>query len=236
MSQPLPLPLQHSLPARFRVRIFKDPVSAWTHFLGFLAALVAATLLVTRAAAYDGPKAAGMAVYGGALVALFLASSLYHFFDIGERGNRWLQRLDHAAIFLLIGGTSVPLLLHLLDGNVRIAILSLVAAFAVVGVVLKLTWIDCPAWLGMALYFGMSFAVLLPVHRMLPQLSGQALTLLLGGGAAYTLGAVVYARRWPDPWPERFGHHEVWHLFVLAGAGAHFAFTYSLLGLSYPPL
>ena len=77
-----------------------------------------------------------------------------------------------------------------------------------------------------------------PIHmqRMLPQLSSEAVVLLLGGGVAYTLGAVVYARHWPDPWPGRFGHHEVWHLFVLAGAGAHYAFTYSLLHLACPPL
>jgi hemolysin III len=177
-----------------------------------------------------------MGIYGAALVALFLASSLYHFFDAGERGNRWLRRLDHAAIFLLIGGTSVPILLHLLDGNARLATLGGVALFAVGGSLLKLLWIDSPEWIGLTLYFGMSFLVLAPTLRVLPQLPGGGLALLVGGGVAYTLGAVVYARRWPDPWPGAFGHHEVWHLFVLAGAGAHCAFAYTLLGRSYPPL
>jgi len=235
MSRPLPHPLARSLPPKLRVRIFKDPASAWTHFGGFLAALIAAAVLVHRAAD-DRPKEAGMAIYGAALVMLFLASSLYHFFDIGERGNRWLRRLDHAAIFLLIGGTAVPLLLHLLDGTTRVALLALIGALAVVGTLLKVFWIDSPAWVGMSLYFGMSFAALLPIPRMLPQLSGAGISLLLGGGAAYTLGALVYARQWPDPWPGRFGHHEVWHLFVLAGAGAHYAFTFTLLGLACPPL
>ena len=78
-----------------------------------------------------------MAIYGGSLVVLFLASSLYHFFDIGPRGNRWLRRLDHSAIFLLIGGTYVPILLHLLDGTWRVAILAFVVGFATVGAILK---------------------------------------------------------------------------------------------------
>lgn len=218
-----------------RFRIFKDPISAWTHFLGFWLALLAAILLVWQAAG-DGPKAVGMAVYGASLVAVFLASSLYHFLDLGERGNRWLRRFDHAAIFLLIGGTAVPALLHLLDGPWRVTLLSVVAGLAVGGVLLKLLWIDCPGWLGMTLYLGMSGVAMVPAHRILPQLSGGALAWLVGGGLAYLLGAFVYARNWPDPWPGRFGHHEIWHLFVLAGAGAHYAFTCTLLGLPYPPL
>ena len=235
MPEPLALPLERAFSNRVRARIFKDPASAWTHFAGFLAALVAASVLVSRCG-HDRPKAIGMAIYGAALVAVFLSSSLYHFFDIGERGNRWLRRFDHAAIFLLIGGTAVPLVLHLLDGNARIAVLSLVAACALAGTLLKVFWIDCPDNLGMALYLGMSFLIAIPAPHMLPQLSSHAQLLLVGGGLAYLLGAFVYARRWPDPWPGSFGHHEVWHVFVLVGAGAHFAFTYSLLGLAYPPL
>ena len=222
------------MPTDFRIRIFKDPASAWTHFIGFWIALAAAVVLVWRVAD-EGPKAMGMAIYGGTLVLLFLASSLYHWFDIGERGNRWLRRLDHSAIFLLIAGTYVPPLLLLLDGVWRIALLSLVAGLAVAGALFKILWIDCPKWLGLTLYFGLSFVVVIPAYKILPQLSGGGLAWLVTGGLAYTLGAVVYARGWPDPWPNRFGHHEIWHLFVLAGAAAHFAFTYTLVDRPYIP-
>jgi hemolysin III len=219
----------------FRIRIFKDPWSSWTHFIGFWIALVAVAALIWRVAD-DGPKATGMAIYGGALVMLFLASSLYHWFDLGERGNRWLQRADHAAIFLLIGGTYIPPLLHLLDGAWRVSILALVIGLALAGAVFKIVWIDCPTWLGLTLYFALSFVVVIPAHIILPQLSGAALAWLIAGGLAYTLGAFVYARGWPDPWPDHFGHHEVWHLFVLVGAAAHYAFTYTLVDLPYAPL
>ena len=144
--------------------------------------------------------------------------------------------MDHSAIFLLIAGTYVPPLLLLLDGTWRITILSLVLGLGAAGALLKMVWIDCPGWLGLTLYFGLSAVVVVPAHKILPQLSAGALAWLVGGGLAYALGAVVYARAWPDPWPGRFGHHEIWHLFVLLGVGAHYAFTYTLVDLPYAPL
>lgn len=218
-----------------RLRIFKDPVSASTHFLGFLVAVLAAGALVLVAAP-DGPKAAAMGIYGATLVALFGASSAYHFFDLGARGNRWLRRLDHAAIFLLIAGSYVPPLFHLLDGAWRIACLAAVGGLAVAGAALKLAWIDCPEWLGLGLYLALGWLVVIPAPWILPKLPAESLAWLVGGGAAYTLGAAVYARGWPNPWPRWFGHHEIWHCFVLAGAAAHYAFAWTLLALPYPPL
>jgi hemolysin III len=222
------------MPRAARIRVFKDPASAWTHFVGLLLALVAAAVLVARASG-DATKLAGMAVYGATLVGVFLTSSVYHFFDLGRRGNRWLQRMDHAAIFLLIAGTCVPALVHLLDGGLRLAFLALLGALAAAGALLKVVWIDCPPRLGLALYLGLSAVALLPARQVLPRLAPDALAWLVAGGAAYLVGAFVYARGWPDPWPGRFGHHEVWHLFVLAGAGAHYAFASSFLALPYPP-
>jgi len=217
-----------------RSRIFKDPMSATTHFAGFWLALAATALLLTRAAG-DAPRTAGMAIYCASLLGLFLASSFYHFLDLGPRGNRWLRRLDHSAIFFLIAGTAVPTLLLVQQGGGRVLALALVLGLAAAGALLKIFWIDCPEWLGMCLYLGLSAVVIVAGRLILPQLSGAALAWLVGGGLAYLLGALIYARKWPDPWPGRFGHHEIWHLFVLVGAGSHFAFTYSLVGRSFPP-
>ncbi|HEY8154940.1 MAG TPA: hemolysin III family protein [Myxococcota bacterium] len=217
-----------------RVRVFKDPWSSTTHFAGFWLALAAAAALVSRAAG-DLPRTTGMAIYSASLVALFLASSFYHFLDLGPRGNRWLKRLDHSAIFFLIAGTAVPTLLLVSEGSGRLLVLAIVLGLAAAGALLKVFWIDCPDWLGMCLYLGLSGVVVATGHRIVPQLSGGALAWLVGGGLAYLLGALIYSRQWPDPWPGRFGHHEIWHLFVLAGAGAHYAFTWSLVGRSFPP-
>lgn len=216
------------------MRTFKDPVSAWTHFIGFLVACVAAVVLVMLSA-HDGPKAMVMAVYGATLVGLFLASSLYHFFDLGERGNRWLRRLDHSAIFMLIAGTYLPFLLHHLDGTWRLTMVSVVCGVAITGVVVKVLWIESPAWLGMTLYLGMGWMAVIPGYKIFPQLSSEALVWGVVGGLAYTVGAGVFAVQRPDPWPGRFGHHEIWHLFVLVGAACHYGFMTTLLDAPLPP-
>jgi len=211
----------------------KDPWSAATHFAGFVAAIIGLVYLVVPSA-HSGAKVTAMALYGGSLVALFGASTLYHFIDAGERGNRWLQRLDHCAIFGLIAGSYMPPLVHLLDGPMRIVMISVVGGIAVAGVLLKLLWIDSPTWLGLSLYLALGWIAIIPMGSMLPRVAATSLLLLIAGGVVYTLGAVVYAKRWPDPWPEVFGHHEVWHLFVLGGAGLHFAFVASLLNVPVP--
>jgi len=211
----------------------KDPWSAATHFAGFLAAVVGLVFLVLPPD--QGPaKVTAMALYGGSLVALFLASSVYHFLDLGHRGNRWLRRLDHSAIFLLIAGSYMPPIIHFLDGPMRITMLSVVGGIAVAGVLVKLAWIDSPTWLSLALYLALGWIVLVPIWWMLPHMAASTLALLIAGGVAYTVGAVVYAKQWPDPWPAVFGHHEVWHLFVLAGAGLHYACMFTLLDAPVP--
>lgn len=212
----------------------KEPWSALTHFAGVLLGIPGLVYLVL-ASAHDGPKLTAMAIYGASLVLLFGASTAYHFFDLGERGNLWLQRLDHAAIYAFIAGSYVPPLMHLLDGAARITMLSVVGGLALIGAVFKVVWMDCPTWLSTGLYVALGWIALVPGPWMFPQLDGAALGWLVAGGVAYTVGAGVYASHWPDPVPDRFGHHEVWHLFVLAGAAAHFAFVAGLVGLPRPP-
>ena len=211
----------------------KDPWSAATHFVGFLAAIVGLVFLVLPSA-HSVPKVASMAIYGGTLVGLFLASTLYHFLDLGHSGNRWLKRLDHSAIFLLIAGSYMPPIVHLLDGTMRIVMLSVVGGIALLGIAVKLLWIDSPTWLSLSLYLALGWIVLVPSWWMLPQLAAGPLALLAAGGLTYTAGAVVYAKRWPDPWPRVFGHHEVWHLFVLGGALLHFLFMVTLVDAPVP--
>jgi len=214
------------------VTLNKDPWSAATHFAGFLAAIVGLVFLVVLSV--GAPKVTAMAIYGSSLVALFFASTLYHFLDLGHRGNRWLRRLDHSAIFLLIAGSYVPPMIHLLDGAMRVSMLAIIGVIALLGVAVKLLWIDSPAWLGLTLYLALGWIVVVPIWWMLPQMAASSLALLVAGGITYTLGAVVYAKKWPDPWPRSFGYHEVWHLFVLGGAALHFFFMVTLLDAPVP--
>ena len=215
-------------------RVNKDPISAYTHAAGAAGAVVVLVLLVV-ASVGNTPKVVSMALFGGTAVLLFVASSVYHFFDIGEQGNRWLKRLDHAAIFLFIAGTYVSPLIHTLDGAWRVTMLSVMGGIAIVGVVFKVLWVGCPRWLSAGLYLAMGWMVVIPGYQVFPSLAAISLLWLVLGGLAYSAGAVIYARKRPDPWPGVFGHHEIWHLFVLAGAGAHAVFMVTLLGHPVPP-
>ncbi len=203
-----------------RLRIFKDFWSTITHAAGLVAAIVGFVTLLVLCSPGTGRVVATM-IYGFSLVTLFAASTLYHFLDLGERGNRWLQRVDHIGIYLLIAGSYVPAAIVMMDGAWRTITLSVVGAWAAAGVVLKLVWLDCPEWLSTTLYLAFGWFGIMPVIAFFPQLSVGELVLIISGGLAYSLGALVFAREWPDPWPGRFGHHEIWHLFVIAGAACH---------------
>ena len=210
--------------------INKDPISALTHFLGALAAIAGTIYLATQV---DGTKRVVFVIYGVSMVALFSASSIYHFFDLGE-GNKLLRKFDHMAIFLLIGGTYVPPLVHTLTGTWRIAMLALIGGLALAGVIFKLWWTACPRWLTAGIYLGMGWVILIPAHLVFPALSSASFTWLLAGGVTYSVGAIIYAIKRPNPIPGFFGFHEIWHLFVLAAAAFHFVFMLTLIHQPIP--
>jgi hemolysin III len=182
-----------------------------------LAGLVALVLLA------PGPRArVGALVYGLSLVALFSVSALYHRPTWSPRARLWMRRLDHSAIFLLIAGTFTPLCLLLGDARAR-AMLAVVWAGAGLGVLRALVWPKAPRVVATALYLLLGWAVVPLIPAMYRALGGVSLALLAAGGVLYSVGAVIYATRRPDPFPRVFGYHEVFHALVIAAAGLHFA-------------
>ncbi len=182
-----------------------------------LAGLVALVLLA------PGPRArTGALVYGLSLVALFSVSALYHRPTWGPRARLWMRRLDHSAIFLLIAGTFTPLSLLLGDARAR-TMLVVVWAGAGLGVLRALLWPKAPRAVATALYLLLGWAVVPLVPAMYRALGAGSLALLAAGGLLYSVGAVIYATRRPDPFPRVFGYHEVFHALVVAAAGLHFA-------------
>jgi hemolysin III len=183
------------------------------------------TVLLLRMA--RGPsELLAFGVYGSTLIFLYGASTLYHSLTLAERPRRALRTLDHIAIYFLIAGTYTPVALITLNGRFGWTLLGAVWLIALAGIPFKLFFLDAPVWLSNCSYLVMGYLALVAVAPITHAVSYRGLAWLIAGGLAYTVGAVIYARQRPDPFPGRFGHHEIWHVLVLAGSACHFAFMF----------
>jgi hemolysin III len=199
----------------------KEPVDARISLAGFVAAVGGVAYIAIRFHR-DPPLLAAMLVYGLSLCALFGVSSAYHGIPMSARATAVLRRIDHAAIYVLIAGSCTPLLFDALDGAWRLATLGSIWAIAVAGIVMTVWFVDAPRWLSAATYIAMGWFALVPAVKLVPTIPHVVMILIALGGLLYTLGAVIYATRQLDLLPRRFGFHEIFHLFVLAGAAAQF--------------
>jgi hemolysin III len=188
-----------------------------SHQWAFLCSLVTGTVLVVLAPA--GKATSVAAIYAVSVAALFGTSALYHRITWASlKARRWMRRLDHSMIFLLIAGTYTPFAVLVLEGTLATVILVLVWTGALCGIVFKLIWIDAPNWLVAATYVVLGWVAVAAFPALLDGLGLVATLLVAAGGLLYTAGAVVYALRRPDPVPAVFGYHEVFHALVIAAA------------------
>lgn len=202
------------------------------HAAAAVAALALTIALGVRSRA-DPPRLISMLIFGLSMVELYSVSAIYHIGRWGPVVWRRLRALDHANIFILIAGTYTPLCFNVLSGWLRPALLAVIWALALAGAALATLTMRTPRWLSTALYVGMGWVSLLALPAFARELGWGAVALLLLGGGFYTAGAVVYARRRPDPFPRVLGFHEVFHLFVIAG-GVAFAAAVWLWALPFP--
>lgn len=184
--------------------------------------LSAPAVLVLFATAQGRTAEVGALVYGATLFSLFFVSALYHRPVWSVRARQVLWRLDHSAIFLLIAGTYTPMGLLLGPGTGH-AVLATVWIGAGLGIVLSIAWVRAPKALMAALYVLLGWLIVPAMPALRAEIGGGPFLLLLLGGLLYTTGAVIYARRRPDPFPAVFGFHEVFHVLVVAAAACHFA-------------
>jgi hemolysin III len=191
------------------------------HELGFYVSIPAGILLVRVA---QGTTAkVGAAIFAGTLTLLYGTSAAYHRGKWSPRAERVMKHLDHSMIFVLIAGSYTPLCLLALKPSWGIAILAIAWAIATVGIVLTITMLDRLHKTGMVMYIGLGWLAIIAAPQFAHSLSATELFLLVAGGVLYTVGAVLLATNWPDPNPAVFGYHEVWHSFVIAAGGCHFA-------------
>ncbi|WP_305145039.1 MULTISPECIES: PAQR family membrane homeostasis protein TrhA [Anaerotignum] len=205
----------------------KDPISALTHFVGFLAVIPCFLLLMHKAKLEASVwHQWGFAVFGISLLLLYGASTIYHTLKLSQNKVNILRRIDHMMIFVLIAGTYTPICLVSLHGAWGWTMLVLIWAFALAGILLKIFWMNAPRWLSTLIYVVMGWLAVVVFVPLEKAVSWNGVGLLLAGGIAYTVGAVIYGLKKPNITFKHFGFHEVFHIFVMVGSSLHIAFMF----------
>ena len=191
-----------------------------SHRFAFYVAIAAGVVLV--ASARDGVAAATTAIYGVLLAGMFGVSATLHRADWGPRAFGWLRRADHAMIFAFIAGTYTPLCVLGVGGQAGTKLLVLAWSGAALGILRAVLWPHAPRLVTSLLYVAVGWVVLAYLPTVHAALDPIAFGAVVAGGVSYTIGAAVYASRWPDPWPTVFGYHEVFHALIIVGCACHF--------------
>lgn len=199
----------------------EESFSFFTHLGGAILAVFGSVLLILRA---SGPLAlAAVSIYGVTLIAMFASSALHH---VACRDDGALRKIDMTAIYLLIAGTYTPFCLLALPPAWGWSLFAVVWALAGGGIALRWTLPKTPRWITVGLYLGLGWMAVVALVPFAQSVAWKGVFLLATGGIIYSVGAVVYARKRPDPWPRIVGYHGVWHVFVLLGALSHFALVW----------
>lgn len=198
----------------------KEKVSAYTHGAAIPVMGIGTAVLAYMSRGNSALQTVSL-IYGISAILLFTASFLYHSKKRSENDTSVWRKLDHSAIFLLIAGTYTPMCYLYLDGWMRWGILIAQWSLVFSGIIFKLFFIKAPRIIGTAIYLIMGWIVVIPISRLVSVMPGDVLFFLTAGGLSYTAGAVIYAIKRPNPIPERFGFHEIFHIFIIAGAVFH---------------
>jgi hemolysin III len=204
------------------VAAVKPRLRGVSHQWAFFVSLVLGAALILAA---NSPKATlAVAIYAFSLSALLGTSALYHRVNWRRpNARRWMRRLDHSMIFVLIAGTYTPFALLVLHGTIATAILAVVWVGAIAGTIVEMIWIEAPKWVTAIIYLSLGWVAIVAFPEMWSAIGIGGTALVAAGGVLYTAGAVVYATQRPNPNPAVFGYHEVFHLFVILAAAAQFA-------------
>ena len=201
----------------------KPRLRGWLHaYAAALSVITGSVLVAVAASVRGGPAGSTTAVYAATVTLLFGTSALYHRLNWKPRGHAVMKRLDHAMIFVFIAGTYTPIAVLTLHHTVAIAVLVVVWTGAAFGVVLQTAWPHAPRWVTVPCYLALGWVAVFVLPDLLHTAGVAAFVLIAVGGLIYTLGAVVYGLRRPDPWPGTFGFHEIFHLCTLLAALCHY--------------
>ena len=203
-------------------RHLREPVSGLSHLVGAVLSIVALPYLLAHLPNENmGLYLASYLVFGISMFLMFSSSAIYHLLEISEAGIKALKRLDHMAIYVMIAGSYTPFCLLALEGEQAWWMFGTAWTIALLGIIKKIFWLHAPRWISTGLYLAMGWMVLFVIEPLTATLSEGAMRWLLIGGISYSVGALIYATKWPN-FSKHFGFHELWHLFVLGGAASHF--------------
>ena len=209
---------------------FREPINSITHLTGALLSLVALIAMLIKAMSNGASTVTiiSVAIFGISLILLYTTSGTYHGIISTEKVISIFQKLDHSMIFVLIAGSYAPFCLVSLGGKFGFTMFTIMISIAILGIIFKLCWFNCPSWVNSAMYIGMGWAALFmlkPLSAILPSIS---LFLLILGGVLYTIGGVIYALKPNTLKIGNWGNHEIFHIFILLGSLSHFicVFTY----------
>lgn len=205
---------------------FSDPLSSWTHLLAALAALVVGLILMRKGRG-NTPRMISLGVFTFTMVFLFSMSGVFHLLDHDGDARAVLRRLDHAAIWTMIAGTFTPIHVILFRGAWRWGVLVGVWTVAITALTLEVIFFDSiPEWLILSLFLGLGWFGFFSFTHFRRQYDHPSVKFLVLGGLAYSIGAIIDFSKWPILIPGVLGPHEIFHLFVIAGAGFHACFVY----------
>ncbi len=211
-------------------KILREPVNAISHGAAALGAMAALTLMVVYAALHaDAWHVVSFSIFGGTLILMYASSFLYHALRISDRALMFFRRIDHIMIFMVIAGSYTPLCLVPLRGAWGWSLLGSVWAIAVAGIFIKIFFMGTPRWISTVIYLVMGWLCVIAVYPLVNNLEPGALMWLAAGGLFYSVGAVIYALKRPNPFPRILGFHEIWHCFVILGSASHFWLSFKYL-------
>lgn len=199
----------------------KEPGSAVTHLIGIIYSVLLTPVLLIKAAlgGADISVLIGCSVFMLSMIMLYTASTVYHSFNLSPSANSVLKKIDHMMIFVLIAGSYTPICLTVLRGGIGIPLLLAVWILALLGMLFKLCWVNCPKWLSSVIYIVLGWSCVAAFPALYSGLAPAGFFWLLGGGILYTVGGVIYAMKFRklNELSRNFGSHEIFHVFVMLG-------------------
>ncbi|MEX0609756.1 MAG: hemolysin III family protein [Balneolaceae bacterium] len=207
----------------------RESFNTYSHLAGAIVALVWLVLLMRAATETPLSYQVSFLIYGVSVILMFLSSAIYHTLNVSDKYESLFQKIDHIMIYIVIAGSYTPICVISLDGGWRLGMLLGVWIFALAGVLKKTFWMNAPRWLSTLIYLFMGWAAVIIFPQLWDSVPRPFTYWIAIGGLFYTFGAFIYGFKRPNPYPGTFGSHEIWHLFVMAGAFSHFWAIYKFL-------